>query len=72
MLTTNPEHNSPQKDICAKCGKSFIRAAWSGVYSINGSVRYKFADSKELPLVSLCDKCAQEELSANRVGRLLY
>ena len=70
MITTDPKHNRPIRSTCAKCGKSFIHSPWTNGYSTSHS--YRFADPQELPLVSLCDDCANEELTLGNVSELLF
>jgi len=70
MLTTNPEHNRSIQSTCAKCGKSFVHSPWTNGYSSWHT--YRYADPQELPIVSLCDDCAKEELALDHVSELMF
>lgn len=78
MLTVNPEHNKPQKCVCDKCGKNFIRSPWSSVYSTNKRYLYRYhktepLETPDMPcLVALCGDCEMEELNAGNVSMILY
>lgn len=72
FISTDPELNSPTKDVCAKCGRSFIRGPRSNVFSCNPGIHYKYEDPQEFGSVALCDKCAKEELAAKHVDRIMF
>lgn len=78
MITTDPKYNKPEKCICARCGKTFIRSPWSSVYSTNKRHLYRYYktepwETPDMPcLVALCGDCAMEELSAGNVSMIIY
>lgn len=72
MISTDPNLNKPRKCICAKCGKTFVKSAWSGAYSKRGNHCYKYENPDDFGLVVLCDSCSSEELKANRIGMIIY
>ena len=57
MITTDPKYNKPEKCICARCGKTFIRSPWSSVYSTNKRHLYRYYKIHGTDLFMFCFTC---------------